>query len=678
MKIALLNSALLPFLLLAAAPLLVHLFAKGKPPVHAFSSVEFISRILKSALRLKRPQDYLLLALRTLFAAALVSLFLLPVLFSSGASGQLFQRSNVVVVVDATASMACVEGAQTRFAAACAEASELISGLGGRDSANVVWLDSRPSSVFPEMGVNFAYLKDSLRKAKVSSEVGRIGDSVRLACGMLKGLEGRKQVCIVSDFQSSAWSKAVLDVPRDVELVKVKVGSLESPNLAVSSLRCEPARPLAGEEAVFYCQIDNFSSQSRRTTVFFNVQETRVSREIALPPRGSGTLMFKSRFASHGVFAAKASISEDSFPGDDSRSLCVEVAQSLRVGILPDDKPTAEAWKRALDALSWARAETISASDLANELPYDVIMLAGWSGEGAAGIAGSLKRGAAVVCMPAGKLELSKILALAGDTSGSAASQGAVRFEASEGQRRGLKIVAPKDPAFKLFSAGDCANPVAGAFTGRLLLPKLPKEAEALVAFDDGEPALARIQGRGSLFIWAMPLGRELSSMQAQPGFLPFLSELLLSSRSEAAASAESPQESFPGDSLCLKPGKDALLADVSVRDEAGAEIPVELRKDASGASFFVTKPVLKTGLYFWKDRGRDSMTSSVNFPSVESDLSCLSAEEAVKTSDAVAVSKGGDVKRMRDGVDLWPLLLLGCLLLLLLEGSCSLWAERT
>ena len=99
------NAVLWPLLALVTVPILLHLFARTKPPVYKFSSIEFILRIIRSTLRVKRPQDWILLAIRTLMFAALILVFLRPLFFSQRGLAGLFRTKNVVVIVDATASV---------------------------------------------------------------------------------------------------------------------------------------------------------------------------------------------------------------------------------------------------------------------------------------------------------------------------------------------------------------------------------------------------------------------------------------------------------------------------------------------------------------------------------------------------------------------------------------------
>ena len=161
------NLVLAPLAVLVLVPLLVHLFARSRPPRYAFSSLEFLRRVMRQTLRVKRPRDWIVWLLRTLLAIALIALFLRPMSRSTGSASP-FERRNVVVVIDRSASMAALAGGRSRFAAACAEASELLADLGRRDAANLVWMDSSPDAVFPELGPNVPYLLGHVRSATVS------------------------------------------------------------------------------------------------------------------------------------------------------------------------------------------------------------------------------------------------------------------------------------------------------------------------------------------------------------------------------------------------------------------------------------------------------------------------------------------------------------------------------
>jgi hypothetical protein len=65
-----------------------------------------------------------------------------------------------------------------------------------------------------------------------------------------------------------------------------------------------------------------------------------------------------------------------------------------------------------------------------------------------------------------------------------------------------------------------------------------------------------------------------------------------------------------------------------------------------------------------------------VNLPAAESDLRQL-ADDDVAALGATALSRGSRVRRLREGIPLWPLLLSLSACLVLLEGAALIWVER-
>ena len=295
MSILLSNFVLWPLLALVAIPVLIHLFARTKPPPFLFSSLMFLRKIVRETRRVKRPQDVLLLVLRTLLFACLIAAFLRPLLFGTGAKSEGTTRT-VVLIVDASASMAYSEGAQSRFATACAEGAEVLSGLTARDKADIVWLRSPPQAVFPEPGVNIPFLRDSLRKAKVSTEAGDAESALRMAADLLAKAEGRREICIISDFQKTTWRDAGAGVPDGINVVTVPVARKEAANMAISRFSAQPPAPLAGEDVTFNVEVRNFSPNPRQNTVYFESGEVRERQAVSIAAWGRASVAFRVRF----------------------------------------------------------------------------------------------------------------------------------------------------------------------------------------------------------------------------------------------------------------------------------------------------------------------------------------------------------------------------------------------
>ncbi|MEO0416335.1 MAG: VWA domain-containing protein, partial [Verrucomicrobiota bacterium] len=512
MSINFLNPQLLWLLLLGVVPLLLHLFARSKPPKYQFSSVEFLRRIMKQSMRMKKPQDLLLLILRTLAVLALVGMIIRPLLFSQAKLSGLFQKKNLVIIVDASASMGYVEGGQTRFSKACSEASELLAGLSNRDSANVIWMKSEPESVFPdELGTNFGFLKDRLRREVVTYQRGAPAASLTLAVNMLGEAEGTREICIVSDFQRSVWDDFSPEVPEGVSLIYVNVGDSQAENLAITNITTAPVRPVVGDELAVFVEVANYSSNQKNSTLFCEAGEVRRSQNIDLPAGETTSFVFRHRMNASGQIPVSASLAEDTFPSDDQRFGIVEVRPNLRIGIVEGTQSqTAKIWSRAAQSFTWAVPEWISMDALdsgsKNAADYDIIFFAGTNSPPA-----DLPKTTRSIWLPkvGGGFQLDK-------------------SDGSDGFNIQLAPNSQEEPFLEIFKSGEIGD-LSGAAGSTRLINDTPLAGKAILAYADGKPSLLRTAtGR---YTWLTPLDDAPNSFAGRVPFLVFFGEFLLKER---------------------------------------------------------------------------------------------------------------------------------------------------
>lgn len=670
------NPFFLPFLLLVAGPLLIHLLARQRPPEYPFSTVTFIHKLQRQTLRLKQPRHWLLLLLRTLFVLLVLLVFLQPVLFGRWPGAGRFQRQQVVLVVDASASMGWAEGAQTRFAAACAEASTVLAGLHTGDQAAVVWAAATPRAALPVLGGNIAFLQEQLRRGTVTAQSANLDEALQLALRLLEGAEGRGEICVFSDGQATNWRGLRFQPPPGVGFSEVNVAKGEAANVGITRLLFAPARPLPGEEVSILCEVSNFSASPQRRTVSMGVQEQRSSQEAVLPAWGTVNVSFRQRFSVPGTVVVAAALSEDAFPVDDRRWAVLEVRAALRAGLLSTDADTAAVWRRALNAVGWAQVEELTAADLATANPgRDALLLAGWDGQNGPGVRAALAAGTTVLWAPGPGVTPAQLAAYfpgEGRAAGAAAA-GAVPWEENPHGFR-LKVAAPEHPAFAVFANGEQGDPVTGTFFARLRLPVgLFPGAATLLAYEDNVPALCELRQRGTLLLWNLPLGQPRSSWAAQPGFLPLFGELLLTARAPGGSGAGT-LATFTGQSLSLRLERPVAPADVALLSDIDGKLGFHSQAEPSG-SCFVSEPVPEPGHYRWLCQEATVAEAAVNVPESESDLRRLPAAEVKQTGAAVAAS-GTAWRQWQDGVTLWPLLLGLACVLIVLEGAAQVWSE--
>lgn len=658
MSISFANPALAPLAVLVFVPLLVHLFARSRPPRYDFGSLFFLRRVVRQTLRVKKPRDWLLLLLRSLLAVALVALFLRPVSRAPGA-GSPFERRNVVVVVDRSASMAALAGGRSRFAAACAEASELLAGLSRHDAANVVWMDASPDAVFPELGPNVPFLLGNLRSASVSFEAADVEQSIRLAVALLRDAQGSREIDVVSDFQASAWRNLVLPDLEGASLVAVPAAAaLPVPNVSVSDLSFSPAEPLPGERVSVSCVVRNFGDLPVRPSLFLAAGEARLSRNLHVLPGDRSSVQFDVSFPSSGVFAVSAECSEDDFAPDNSRFAVARVRPHLRAARVGPDSPSAMVWDRALLSFSVFQVERHASLDSLKG-DEDAVLVAEWNGSLPERLRLAALNGSSVLVAPAHDVPFSSLFALLPSPPAAAPNlPSPAKLLGSPSLR--LRVASPDDPVFSVFSQGAFGDPSRGSFRSALDLSPFADDAVSpLLSYVPNSPALARI-GREPLFLWNLDLDPSNSDWTRQSAFIPLFGELLLGPRSRSAA-GDHGQPGIPIP-LPVPPGTPVAISSLS-----GADVPGRLLPPSADvhARFLPDAP----GIFRWlcPETGNHSLLA-VNLSPDESDLRPLPKSDLLDSVAAAAVS-GKQARHLRDGIEWWPAILSACLALVALEG---------
>jgi hypothetical protein len=224
-----------------------------------------------------------------------------------------------------------------------------------------------------------------------------------------------------------------------------------------------------------------------------------------------------------------------------------------------------------------------------------------------------------------------------------------------------------------LFRDGTHGDPAAGAFLRRLNIPGwLGRDtAETVLSFQDGVPALVRCRPPLPLYVWNLDVSSEGGNWVKQPVFLPFFAELLMSHR----RGADTGSDSVCGTVLqyTRPPASDACRVGLVAKESLIETVPgVHAAPDLRS---YATDPVEEPGVYGWTCDDQVASLAVVNFPSAESDLRTLDPAR-VAADVASVVESGHRVRRLRDGIDLWPWLLMAAALAAAIEGVSLWWME--
>lgn len=649
---------LTPLLALAALPLLVHLLSRTRPPVYRFSNLEFLQRVIRRTARFRKPKDWLLLVLRTLAITALAATFLGPLLVARHGALPGEKRS-VILLVDRSASMAARSGAATRFEAAVLAARETLDTL-RPDSANIIWIDEEPTAVFPEPAPNLSFLKESLGLASAKQESGALARAWEMALRQITSSSGRKELVVISDFQTSAWKNFELTAPENIQVRTIPIHSDDTTNLAVTSLVVTPPEPVAGQDASVLCRVRNFSPEARRSTLTLDASGSHQSKTLELQPWSETEASFTIRCPIAGLLSLTASLESDGFPGDDRRFAAVRVRESLRMAVAGvTDAPEAKIARALADALPWLDA--IDCPDPSNPPPCDLLLIPGWKGGNADQLRALADRGTTVFVFPLSTCPVEGLITLTGSkVDGVAASM------ANESNPEGWKATPSEGvEAFALFASGEFGNPLAGTTRQRIRIPEaVAAKTTVLGVFSDGRPALLSLPTSSApILVCALALDPKEGDWTQQPTFLPAFAELILHTRTKQS---KDHFEVVPGSIPSWSPTDPAQAATLTLQHPTGSLLTLERITDAHGTLWKSTQPTTP-GIYSWLISGQPVHLTVANFPEAESDLRCLPEPPAIQAA-GVKRSTLARATTIDQGLPLWPLLAACALLILLIE----------
>ena len=671
-----------------ALPVVAHLLSRRGGRTVVFPAVRFVMRAAAEHARRHRLRDILLLLMRVAAIALIALAFDRPVWLTEAARGADARAGrNVVIVLDASASMGRTERGRTLYDAARDRAVQVLEELDwSRDRAGVVFIRAGALAALPRLSGNRDALAARLRESSVTLERGDLSGALALAATMpgaldIDGTKPRvRRIVVIGDHQRTQWEEG--EAPVGAEAVFSGIGPVgPTPNLAVADVAVAGGRALVGRDLVVSATVANCADRSRGVRVVLRASRAEGGRELGastptIGANGRATLSFTTSLAEVGVHRLEVALVDESFTPDDVGRAVVNVAEARRIVMVTharagDMGSAAYFWEAALapDERSAYRVVRVPPEDFA---------------------AGTLEGATAAVVVEAGAIpqrtiEMLRRFASAGDgivwvadssesSAGLAAltegtglftSVGGLR-EVGEGLGIGdvsfdraamMALVGPLEMALRSVRFGSvCASSVGSA---GVVLARLESRDAWLMEGPIGEGRLLSIHSA---------LDPTRSTLVKSPVFPVLVGEI-----AGMIASAEGrARDSFVGEPVTVEitePFEGAL------RDERGGIARVA---DESGGRVRASiEPLAVPGFVGVVDgAGKEVGVGAAGIDPRESDMRTMSDDEirAVLSGAALAGAggqgrAGGAVLGRRRPVELWGWLMAGAVVLLGVEG---------
>jgi hypothetical protein len=517
-----------------AAPVLIHLINRDLFRPLVFPSIQFILRGKLPVERKRRLRDWLLLALRMLLFAALVTALARPQWQPEMApTATATEEGELVILLDASASM----GGWNSWPAAVAQAQALLDQHQPAPAAIVV-SGFGPVAIEPTTR-EYSRLRSFLGQATPQPVAGDHRESLRQALRLLSG-QTPATLAVISDFQQSDWSPSSLPpIDPQVELQWFPVSPGPRENAAVLHAR---ALPLPDGRRQVVAEIKNFGLESTSRTVQLRTGDESLSRPLDLSPGETRSVSFILEQPSSSQ--AEVSIEADAFPTDDRYFLWLSRPPPIQVVIIA---PTADEPESMEELFFLSRALTTRTDTQWLHFAVAPVEPAQLTADSLRGAQAVFLLGAAPYLNPGHWQLLHQHLAEGGRllfTPGKAparqttllAEQGLIRlsYEGMAGIDRrqprphSIDWVRPDSPIDLLFRAEDnrSLSHVSIYQYVRLAAPG-GREGILLRTSQDDPVLLQQAVGPGLVFATAFPFQTAWTDLPVSTAFLPIIRELV-------------------------------------------------------------------------------------------------------------------------------------------------------
>ena len=203
---AFLNPLFLFGLLAAGIPLIIHLWNRRRVVTIDFSSLMFLMAAHRENARRFQLRQLLILLLRMAIVALIVLALARPFLTLGLPVASVRAKTDLVVVLDNSYSMAYQDVDGIRFEKAKTLAIDILDTLRHGDSAALILMSDIPNPIFRQLTPDLESVKAAINAAEVSYRATNAQPSLELAHEILAESEQlNKELYLISDFAENGW-----------------------------------------------------------------------------------------------------------------------------------------------------------------------------------------------------------------------------------------------------------------------------------------------------------------------------------------------------------------------------------------------------------------------------------------------------------------------------------------
>ena len=332
---AFLNPLFLFGLLAAGIPLLIHLWNRRRVVTIDFSSLMFLTAAHRENARRFQLRQLLILLLRMIIVALIALALARPFLTLGLPVASVRAKTDVVIVLDNSYSMAYQDVDGVRFEKAKILAIDILDTLRHGDSAAFILMSDSPKPVFRQLTPDIESVIAAIKDAAVSYRTTHVQPSVALAHEILaESVELNKELYLISDFAENGWENwSRLPNRSGARISLIPVTENETHNISIEEIR--PSNQLIGVDLLLQMNVTiaNHSTAPLAESIlslFIGGEKQKTLNFSAAADETLNTTLTHN-FSTPGTHTGYFTFTEDRLNIDNRRYFALEVIGEVRV-----------------------------------------------------------------------------------------------------------------------------------------------------------------------------------------------------------------------------------------------------------------------------------------------------------------------------------------------------------
>ncbi len=332
---AFLNPLFLFGLLATGIPLVIHLWNRRRVVTIDFSSLIFITAAHRENARRFQLRQLLILLLRMAIIALIALALARPFLTLGLPVASVRAKTDVVIVLDNSYSMAYQDINGVRLDKAKTLAADIIDTLRHGDSATLILMSDIPKPVFRQLTPDIESVIAAIKDTETSYRTTNVQPSLELAHEILTESEQlNKEIYLISDFAQNGWDNwNRLPNRSGARISLIPVAEGEAHNISIKEIR--PSNQLIGVDLPFQLNVTTVNhsvaplDQNILTLFIGGEKQKTMSFSVAANESLNTTLTYN--FSTPGTHIGYLTLTDDRLNIDNQRYFALDALGEVRV-----------------------------------------------------------------------------------------------------------------------------------------------------------------------------------------------------------------------------------------------------------------------------------------------------------------------------------------------------------